>query len=185
MTVSVPHNIPFSGISSTWYPQMIFHCFLELFCCFLYCHYGQTSTPRVVCVLGVVMLTSCKGTIRHWPRLYFLSNCPYPGGYFSSSCPKFVSISHNRLTWVETFIETSWCSCHNPPPLRSCWFSRVLLPCIFLAFMLIWLPQIFGSRLWWFHIALVVGRKFSHDHNRIIIPIRCVVDATFTHLDLL
>ena len=140
MTGSFQHNSPFIGSGSTWHAQMILHSFLGLSFCCLHCHSGQNSPPRVVCVLGVVVLASFNGTTRHRRWLESLGNWRYPGGYFSSSNQKSPSIVQNQLTWVGTFFKTNWCSCYNFPRIvlvefhvccgRVFWYLRCWYGCL-------------------------------------------------------
>ena len=161
MTGSFLHMIQFPVIGITWHPLMIFHSFLVLSCFYLHFYYGQMSLPQVVYVLGVVSPYFCNGNICHRRRLEPLGNFPYPGGYCSSSNPKYLIIVHNRLTWGGTYPETSLWSFNHHPPCRYCIVPHVSWTCIFLSQMLRWMPQTFGSRIWWFHIAVVVGIIFS------------------------
>ena len=155
MAVSFLNRIPFPGRGSTWNPLMILYCFLVLSYFCLHFYYGRMSLPQVVYVLGVVASDFCNRKICHRQRFEFLGNFPYPGGYCSSSHPKFLIIVHNRLTWGGTSPETSWWRCNHRLPCRSCIFPCVSWPCIFPYQMLIWMPQNFGSSIWWVHIALV------------------------------
>ena len=161
MTGSFLHRIPFLGWGSTWHPKIIFHRFLLMSCFCLHCYHGQMSLTWVVYVLDVVEPDFCNKTICHRRRFEPLGNFPYPGGQLSSSHPKYLIIVHNQLTWGGTYPETSLWSFNHHPPCRSCIVPHVSWTCIFLAQMLRWMPQTFGSRLWWFHIAVVVGIKFS------------------------
>ena len=160
ITGTFPHNVPFTDRISTWHPQIIFHCFLGLSCSFVHFHYGRMSTPRVVCAIAVVVSDFCNGTINNKRWLESLGNCPYPGGYCSSSHPKSLSIFHNQLTWVEMPPETYWWLYHSPPLHRYCWFPHVSWPCIFIAHILRWLSQTSSSRIWWVRLPFVIYRKF-------------------------
>ena len=159
MTGSFPHSVPFTDRGSTGHPQIIYHRFLGLSCCCLHFHSGQILTPRVVYVIGVVVPASCNVTMCHRQWLDSLGNFPYPGGYCSSINNKFLSIIKNRLKWVGTQPETSWCRCNHQYLHSSCWVKLVSWSYIFLAQILKWVTQTSGSRLWWVCLALDVGRK--------------------------
>ena len=147
MAVSFLYNVPYADSGRMCHLQIIFHCLLGLSWCCLYFNSGQTSPPRVVCVLGVVVSASCNGTKRHRWRLESLGRCPYQEGYCFFIHSKLLIIDHNQLTWVGTFIKNAWWCCHRCPQCMSFWVPRVLWMCILLARMLICLPKTLGSRL--------------------------------------
>ena len=146
MTGSLLHNVPFPGSGRTWHQKMIFHRFLVLYCCCLYFHTGQNSTPRVLCVLVVVVLASCSVIMCHWRRLEYLVSCPYPGGKCYSSRTKFLSITHNHLAWVRTSLESYECVLVIIAPPAYIFFSSTCVMNIHFARSDV---DISASILWW------------------------------------
>ena len=182
--VSFPYSVLFPSRGSMWHPQMIPIRFLVLSCYYLHRHYGRTSLPLFVYVLGVVVSDFWFRTIHHMQRSEFWVIFLYLLGYFYYSNSAFPSTVHSRPTLGVTSHETSWFCFHHHPLRRSCWAICVSWLCVFLVQTLIWMLQTSLGCFCGFIFTLSYVENGSCVYNWRIVPIMRVFNTRCAHFDL-